>query len=60
MAKVMDNVLTNAVKCSPPEPVIKVARTRRDKEVLFSVQNNGPGLSATPTAGGKTPDSVFR
>jgi signal transduction histidine kinase/ligand-binding sensor domain-containing protein len=40
-----DNLMTNAVKYSPPGKTIRVAVTRAASTVRFSVQDEGPGLT---------------
>ncbi len=41
----MDNLISNAIKYSPLQSEIYVTVRRRDQEVIFSVQDNGPGLT---------------
>ena len=45
-AQVIDNVLRNAAKYSPPGAPIEVTVTRRDDEVLVSVSDRGDGIAA--------------
>jgi two-component system sensor histidine kinase/response regulator len=66
MKQVIDNLLSNAAKYSPPSSTITVEVHRRDSQCGFSVQDQGPGipekerdklfkdfgrLSTVPTAG---------
>jgi signal transduction histidine kinase len=42
----IDNLVSNAVKFSPPEGAITIALERRDGEAVVSVRDSGPGLSS--------------
>jgi signal transduction histidine kinase len=44
-AAVLDNLFSNAVKFSPPGTEIRVQVTARDEEVVFTIRDEGPGLS---------------
>jgi signal transduction histidine kinase len=46
VAQVLDNLLANAVKFSPPDTRIELAARLRDGEVLFSVSNESKGIPA--------------
>jgi signal transduction histidine kinase len=67
--QVIDNLVSNAVKFSPPSTTVRVALQQRDGRLVFSVQDQGPGipeadrkllfrsfqkLSAQPTGGEKS------
>lgn len=41
----MENLLSNALKYSPPGATVWVSLTRRDDAIRFSVRDEGPGLS---------------
>jgi signal transduction histidine kinase len=66
VTQILDNILSNAIKYSPPFTHVDVLVTSRDGAVLMEVQDQGPGfssedmqrlyqkfarLSAQPTAG---------
>ena len=66
LQEVMDNLISNAIKFSPPGKIIWVSLSRIDTEVIFKVRDEGPGftpedkqkifrkyqkLSARPTGG---------
>jgi signal transduction histidine kinase len=42
---VLDNLLSNAIKFSEPGETITVKMTRKGKELICAVSDNGPGLS---------------
>lgn len=44
LARVIENLLTNAVSFSPPEGVVRIAATRTGGEVLVTVDDDGPGI----------------
>jgi signal transduction histidine kinase len=44
MNQVLDNLLGNAVKYSPPQGSVEVLLERRSGEVILSVQDNGMGI----------------
>ncbi|MBF0161998.1 MAG: hybrid sensor histidine kinase/response regulator [Magnetococcales bacterium] len=44
LAQVMDNLLSNAVKFSPPGSRIQVDLAQEEREVVFSVLDQGPGI----------------
>ncbi|MCS6907601.1 MAG: GAF domain-containing protein [Anaerolineales bacterium] len=46
MRRVLINLLENASKFTPPEGQIAIGAEERPGEVLFWVQDNGPGISA--------------
>jgi signal transduction histidine kinase len=69
LVQVMDNLISNAVKYSPPGSTVRVSAGRSQKGWLFRVQDEGPGildsdrarlfqnfsrLSARPTGGEKS------
>ena len=69
MWQILENILTNAVKFSPPNKHIWVGVTRHDQCIRYTVRDQGPGLtqedqrrlfnrfarlSATPTGGEDT------
>ena len=46
LRQVADNLVSNAVKFTPPGGAVEVRVERRDGRVRFSVRDTGPGLSA--------------
>ncbi len=42
---VWDNLIGNAIKFSPELGLVKISLKRKDNSILFSVADNGPGLS---------------
>ena len=44
--QIMSNLLTNAIKFSPPESVIKVIAQLQDQAVRVAVSDQGPGIPA--------------
>lgn len=42
--QVLNNLISNAVKHSPPDATVDVGLTREGDEVVFSVQDRGPGI----------------
>ena len=67
--QVVDNLVSNAIKFSPPNTTVRVTAVCQDNDFTFSVQDQGPGippgdrtllfrsfqkLSARPTAGEKS------
>lgn len=69
VARLLDNLLSNALKFSPPQSVVRLELCQRGGEVVCRVQDSGPGilpeerqrlfkpferLSARPTAGEKS------
>lgn len=66
LTQILDNLISNALKYSPPGSTITISSNRRDKDWYFEVRDQGPGidpaeaelvfkeftkLSAQPTAG---------
>ncbi|MDH5182744.1 MAG: ATP-binding protein [Gammaproteobacteria bacterium] len=43
--QVLDNLISNAIKFSPDNDVITVSTTVKDKQVVVSVCDNGPGVT---------------
>jgi two-component system sensor histidine kinase/response regulator len=43
--QVVDNLVGNAIKFSPPGTTVKVSLRSSDGNLLFSVQDQGPGIS---------------
>jgi len=43
--QVVDNLVSNAIKFSPPGTTVKVSLRSSDGNLLFSVQDQGPGIS---------------
>jgi two-component system phosphate regulon sensor histidine kinase PhoR len=46
LRRVLENLLENAIKYSPPETTVVLKAERKAGEVLFTVQDQGPGISA--------------
>lgn len=46
IAQVIDNLLTNAIKFSPPDTTVVVTCKAQGNEVVVAVRDQGPGLSA--------------
>lgn len=44
LVEAMDNLINNAVKYSPPHAIVRVSVRGDDDGVLFSVQDEGPGI----------------
>lgn len=42
--RVLENLLENAIKYSPPKTSVVFRAERKDREVLFAVQDQGPGI----------------
>lgn len=45
LRRVMDNLVSNAIKFSPQRREVKISATRENGHVLFSVSDQGPGFS---------------
>lgn len=45
MRHVWDNLIGNAIKFGPREGMIRIRLTRQKERILFTVEDNGPGLS---------------
>lgn len=50
MDQAVDNLISNAVKFSPESTVVDVVGRSREAELLISVQDRGPGMSAAEQA----------
>lgn len=50
MREAMDNLISNAIKYSPPGAEIRVELTEQDGEACFAVSDQGPGLTETDRA----------
>lgn len=46
--QIISNVVGNAVRFTPPEGLIVISAKRSDGELLFSISDTGPGISAEP------------
>ena len=44
---VWDNLISNAVKFSPEDSEIKIRLTKQGSEIVFTVEDEGPGISET-------------
>jgi PAS domain S-box-containing protein len=44
--QVLDNLINNAVKYSPPKTVVKISARKTGNEILISVQDRGAGIPA--------------
>jgi two-component system phosphate regulon sensor histidine kinase PhoR len=44
LKRVLENLLENAIKYSPPETTVVLKAERKDGEVRFAVQDQGPGI----------------
>jgi two-component system sensor histidine kinase ChvG len=44
LGQVVDNLLANAISFSPPDGVIRFRLAREGEEVVFSVEDQGPGI----------------
>ncbi len=42
--RILDNLISNAVKYSPPESTVAVASRKQDGQMEISVEDNGPGI----------------
>jgi len=45
ISQLLDNLVDNALKYSPPESPIEILVRRRDDEVLLAVRDRGPGIA---------------
>ena len=45
MRHIWDNLIGNAVKFNPPCGLVRIRLARRGEDILFTVDDNGPGLS---------------
>lgn len=43
--RVFGNIISNGIKFSPPDGVIKIAADYKEEEVIFSVSDTGPGIA---------------
>lgn len=50
VSEVVENLLTNALRYSPPETPVSVRTRSREREVLLEVQNFGPAIPAAQIA----------
>jgi signal transduction histidine kinase len=48
--QVLDNLISNAVKYSPPRQSVEVALARHGDEVLLTITDHGPGMNADDIA----------
>jgi hypothetical protein len=46
VSQVLDNILSNAVKFSPPESTVRVSAQRRDGSWRVEIEDQGPGITA--------------
>jgi two-component system sensor histidine kinase ChvG len=44
IARVLDNIVDNAISFSPAEGLVEIAATRVGAEVIVSVEDEGPGV----------------
>jgi len=47
LRQLLDNLLSNAVKYSPKESTIRVSLQAEDSQVIFSIEDEGPGIPQT-------------
>ena len=45
LMQVLDNLLSNALKYSPPNSLVSVSATHRKKDWYFEIRDQGPGIS---------------
>lgn len=45
LTQVVDNLISNAVKFSSAENLVQISLARKGKDLLFTVQDHGPGIS---------------
>lgn len=45
MRHVWDNLISNAVKFSPPDSTVTLRLTKKSKRIQFTIEDQGPGLS---------------
>ena len=45
MRHVWDNLISNAVKFSPGDGLVRITLTKKLKKVVFKIEDNGPGLT---------------
>jgi two-component system phosphate regulon sensor histidine kinase PhoR len=46
LRRVLENLLENAIKYSPPETTVVLRAERKGEEILFTIQDQGPGIPA--------------
>ena len=46
LARVVDNIVDNAISFSPPGGLVEIGAVRIDEEVMVSVEDEGPGVPA--------------
>jgi len=44
LARVIENLLDNAVSFSPPDAIVRIDATRREADVLIAIEDSGPGV----------------
>lgn len=46
LARVLDNIVDNAISFSPPDGLVEIAATSIGEDIIVSVEDEGPGLPA--------------
>lgn len=50
LRQLLDNLLGNAVKYSPEDSTIRISLHAEDKQIIFSIEDDGPGIPQTEQA----------
>lgn len=45
MRHVWDNLIGNAIKFDPPYGLVRIRLVRKDKNIIFTIEDSGPGIS---------------
>ncbi|MCG8320074.1 MAG: HAMP domain-containing histidine kinase [Cytophagales bacterium] len=46
LRQVFENILSNAIKFSPPDTIVEIAAQKTGKKVVISIKDQGPGITA--------------